>query len=175
MTHEFVSCSSPFTWVELCGYAMAVEVEPPLEGLASLDVRVLVELLVCAMPSLQASNQQDMWGAEFVGDGSSERWREIEDLERAQHALVVCCWADLAYSEPQMPYDEAYGRVSNFINSRSGSTRILTNSSLYEKLEDRRRASGFSWSNIMTNHTFEVDFAVFTESEIYLFVFVAED
>ena len=154
---------------------MAVELEPPIKALASLDLRALVELLVAAMPALQESNQANMWGEEFAGDGSSERWREIEDLERAQHALVVCCWADLAYSEPQMSYEEALGLVSNFLNSRSGTTRILTNSSLHEKLEGRKRASGFSWSNIMTNHTLEVDFAIFTESEIYLLVFIAED
>lgn len=175
MTYEFIPCSSPFTWVDLCGYAMTVEVEPPLERLASLDPRALVELLVDAMPSLLASHQHDMWGEEFAGDGSSVHWREIEDFSQAERALIACCWADLAYAEPQMPYDDARDLVSNFLNSRSGSTRILTNSSLHEKIEGRQRASGFSWSNIMTHHTFEVDFAIFTEAEIYLLVFVAED
>ena len=172
----FSICSNPLSDLGLCGYAMAAEVDPSLDLSAAPGDDELVHLLVEAMPVLKES-RFTMWSDDPPWGSGAGHWQAIPQLELARRVLVHCCWRNLAYSSTQeMPYAQARDHADRFIRTLPADTRILTNASLHQVLDvDGNRDGGYSSSNVVTSHTFEVDVAFFTGGMLYLFVFIAED
>lgn len=176
MHRDLSICSNPLSDLGLCGHAMAAEMDPPLDLSAAPGDDALVRLLVEAMPVLKES-RFTRWPDDPPWQTGAGHWEAIPQLELARRVLVHCCWRNLAYpSTQEMPYAQARGHADRFIRALPPETRILTNASLHQVLdEDGNRDGGYTWSSLVTSHTFEVDVAFFTGEVLYLFVFIAED